>query len=128
VLPLYFEYVSVSQSLADPAGSSPLVAAIDWLKGTLLGTIALTVAIVAVALVGFMMLSGRVNIRRGLTVIVGCFVLFGASSIVAGIQATALGGGEPVSSGDALETTPAVVIPTPSAEDPYAGAAPRRTR
>jgi hypothetical protein len=30
--------------LADPVGSSSLVAAIQWLEGTLLGTIAMTVA------------------------------------------------------------------------------------
>ena len=44
---------------------------------------------IAVATVGFMMLTGRMNWRYGATVILGCFILFGASSIVAGIQATA---------------------------------------
>ena len=56
---------------------------------TLLGTIATVVAVIAVAAVGFMMLTGRINWRYGATVIVGCFVLFGASSIVAGIHSTA---------------------------------------
>jgi type IV secretion system protein VirB2 len=36
-----------------------------------------------------MMLTGRMNWRHGAIVILGCFVLFGATSIVAGIQATA---------------------------------------
>ncbi len=58
-------------------------------KGTLLGTVATVVAIIAVAAVGFMMLTGRINWRYGATVIVGCFILFGAASIVAGIQSTA---------------------------------------
>jgi hypothetical protein len=31
-----------------------------------------------------MMLTGRINWRYGVTVILGCFILFGASSIVAG--------------------------------------------
>jgi type IV secretion system protein VirB2 len=76
-------------SLADPAGSSVLIAAVDWLQGTLLGTIATTAAIIAVASVGFLMLTGRINWRYGATVIIGCFILFGAASIVAGIQSTA---------------------------------------
>ena len=76
-------------SLADPAGSGVIVAAVRWLEGTLLGTIATVVAVIAVASVGFLMLTGRINWRYGVTVILGCFILFGAASIVAGIQSTA---------------------------------------
>jgi len=73
----------------DPAGSGPIVAALGWLQGTLLGNVATAVAVIAVAMVGFMMLTGRMNWRFGATVIVGCFVLFGAGAIVTGIQSTA---------------------------------------
>jgi type IV secretion system protein VirB2 len=76
-------------TLADPAGSGVLVSAVGWLQGTLLGTIATVVAVIAVASVGFMMLTGRINWRYGVTVIIGCFIVFGAASIVAGIQSTA---------------------------------------
>jgi type IV secretion system protein VirB2 len=74
---------------SDPAGSGVLVSAVGWLQGTLLGTIATVVAVIAVAAVGFMMLTGRINWRYGATVILGCFILFGAGSIVAGIHSTA---------------------------------------
>ena len=76
---------------ADPAGSGPIVAALGWLQGTLLGNVATAVAVMAVAAVGFMMLTGRLNWRFGATVIIGVFILFGAASIVAGIQ-SATGG------------------------------------
>jgi len=76
-------------SLADPAGSGVIVGAVRWLEGTLLGTIATVVAVIAVASVGLLMLTGRINWRYGATVILGCFILFGAASIVAGIQTTA---------------------------------------
>ena len=76
----------------DPAGSGPIVGAMHWLQGTLLGTVATVAAVIAVAVVGFMMLTGRMNWRYGLTVILGCFILFGAASIVAGIQSTAAAG------------------------------------
>ena len=75
--------------LADPQGSGVIVSAVRWLEGTLLGTIATVVAVIAVASVGFLMLTGRINWRYGATVILGCFILFGAASIVAGIQNTA---------------------------------------
>jgi type IV secretion system protein VirB2 len=70
----------------DPQGSGPILAAVEWLQGTLLGNVATTVAVIAVALVGFMMLTGRINWRYGVSVIVGCFILFGAAAIVSGIQ------------------------------------------
>jgi type IV secretion system protein VirB2 len=73
----------------DPAGSGPIVAALAWMQGTLLGTVATAVAVMAVAAVGFMMLTGRMNWRFGATVIIGCFILFGAASIVGGIQSAA---------------------------------------
>ena len=74
---------------ADPAGSGVLVSAVNWLQGTLLGTVATVIAVIAVASVGFMMLTGRINWRHGAVVILGCFILFGAGSIVAGIQSAA---------------------------------------
>lgn len=77
---------------ADPRGSGPIVAALGWLQGTLLGNVATAVAVMAVAAVGFMMLTGRMNWRFGATVIIGCFILFGASAIVSGIQSAAAGG------------------------------------
>ena len=74
---------------ADPQGSGPIVNALSWMQGTLLGNVATAVAVMAVAAVGFMMLTGRMNWRFGATVIIGCFILFGAASIVAGIQSAA---------------------------------------
>ncbi|WP_448659144.1 TrbC/VirB2 family protein [Sphingomonas sp. CJ99] len=85
--------IAVAQDLTDPAGSGVLVSAVQWLRGTLLGTVATVAAVIAIAVVGFMMLTGRINWRYGLTVILGCFILFGAASIVAGIQSTAAVGG-----------------------------------
>ena len=81
----------LAQVAADPAGSGPILGAVNWIQGTLLGTLATVVAVIAVASVGFMMLTGRINWRHGAVVILGCFILFGAASIVAGIQQAAGG-------------------------------------
>ncbi len=80
---------AAQDSYSDPAGSGVLVGAMQWLQGTLLGTVATVAAVIAVASVGFLMLTGRMNWRYGVTVIFGCFILFGAASIVAGIQQAA---------------------------------------
>ncbi|WKL58313.1 TrbC/VirB2 family protein [Asticcacaulis sp. ZE23SCel15] len=73
----------------NPQGSSPILGAVNWIQGTLLGNVATAVGVIAVAAVGFMMLTGRMNWRFGATVILGLFILFGAATIVAGIQSAA---------------------------------------
>jgi type IV secretion system protein VirB2 len=76
---------------ANPAGSEPINAALEWVQGTLLGNLATTAAVIAVAVVGFLMLTGRIEWRRGLVVVIGCFIIFGAAAIVAGIRTVAGG-------------------------------------
>lgn len=80
-----------AQAAGEPAGASPLVGALTWVQDTLLGNLATTAAVIAVAAVGFLMLTGRIDWRRGLTVIVGCFIIFGAVAIVSGIRSVAAG-------------------------------------
>jgi hypothetical protein len=100
-----------------------LLAALSWVEGALLGSIATAIAVVCVATVGLMMFSGRLDMRRGLVVVLGCFVLFGASKIVSGFP----GAASPAPDVDALPadiptnaTLPAEV--PASQPDPYAGA------
>lgn len=115
-------------SLADsPAGASVLAAAISWLQDVLLGTVATSIAVIAVAAIGFGMLTGRVNIRQGATVILGCFILFGASTIVNGLRyaASGVGGYDPppvIVAGPPPAPPAAPPTGTPAPYDPYAGA------
>ena len=83
--------VGLAQSAGEPAGSGPVLAALQWVEGTLLGNLATTAAVIAVAVVGLMMLTGRIDWRRGLTVILGAFIEFGAVAIVSGIRSVASG-------------------------------------
>jgi len=76
----------------DPAGSSPILSAVGWLQGTLLGNVATALAVIAVGATGLLMLTGRIDWRRGATVILGCFIVFGAAAIVGGIRSVATGG------------------------------------
>ena len=76
----------------DPAGSNVILSAATWLQGTLLGNVATALAVIAVGATGLLMLTGRIDWRRGAVVILGCFIVFGAASIVAGIRSVAQGG------------------------------------
>lgn len=67
-------------------GDDPITNALRWMQNILLGPVATSLAIMAVAGVGFMMLTGRMNWRYGGTVIVGVFIIFGAPRLVASIS------------------------------------------
>ncbi|WP_206186036.1 TrbC/VirB2 family protein [Sphingosinicella sp. BN140058] len=110
---------------------SALTSAVSWFEGLLLGSVATAVATIAVAAIGFMLLTGRIHYRDAGRVVIGCFILFGAPTIVAGIHAASaqLGRG----SGNAPEprfVTAPVSAPMPAPlptqprgnYDPFAGA------
>jgi type IV secretion system protein VirB2 len=115
----------MSPSLFDAPRSPVLADAMTWLTGTLLGTVATGLCVLAVATVGFMMLTGRLPIREGGRVVLGCFVLLGASSIAIELRSVADGAG--IVQRQAVEAVPASVTAPrrelpPSNYDPYAGA------
>jgi type IV secretion system protein VirB2 len=115
----------LTPSLADPSGSSVFLGAVQWIEGVLLGTVATTVAVLAVASVGFMALAGRMSVRRAATVVCGCFVVFGASSIAGGIHAAvrSAGGDQDLPRLTDAPPSPLRDLPKPpSGYDPYAGA------
>ena len=92
LLALIFPSAAFAQSVQfDPAGSNVLLGAVNWLQGTLLGNVATAIAVIAVAAVGLMMLTGRLDWRRGAVVIVGAFIVFGSAAIVSGIRSVAQG-------------------------------------
>ncbi|MEP9359071.1 TrbC/VirB2 family protein [Sphingomonas sp. KR3-1] len=118
---------ALAPSLAEPDGSSPFVAAALWIEGVALGSIATSIAVIAVASVGFLMLGGRLPVRRGITVAGGCFILFGAPVIASGIINFATDGTRDPSPPPPVSVQHSrLVVPTPQPTrgyDPYAGAA-----
>ena len=124
---------SMAVSLADPTGSSVLLPAALWIQGALLGTIATVIAVIAVAAIGAMMLSGRMNVRHAAVVILGCFILFGASTIAAGIRSMLPAGEVAAAIADRPPPSAAPLPPPPQPSepapyDPYAGASVPTTR
>lgn len=112
-----------------PSGSA-LVAAVLWAQGLALGALATGVAVLAVAWVGLLALQGRMAVRRGGGVLLGCFVLFGAPTLAAGLEQLATGfapataPGPPADAIGAIAPSAPAQVPDP-AFDPYAGAAVR---
>lgn len=77
--------LAVQQSLFKAGGGAPMAEPARWIEGVMLGEIALGVCIIAVAFIGALMLTGRLPLRDGMRVVVGCFVLLGAPGIAAGL-------------------------------------------
>lgn len=112
-------------SLMDPSIEPSLQSSLDWVTGTLLGSVAIAISVIAVASLGFIMLTGRLPIRRGIQSIIGCFVLFGAPAIAAtftGFWQGSVSELPQVSIAENSElSTPRDDLP-PAQYDPYAGA------
>lgn len=121
-----------THSLSEPPAESPLTEGVIWIQGAALGSIATIVAVVAVATVGMLMLSGRLELRRGITVVMGCFLLFGASGIAAALTGLASQTISPrrSSASDAGPISSQLRPPAAptGAYDPYAGASVPTTR
>lgn len=116
--------MTIRTSLFEPAGSSSLIAAADWISGTLLGGVAATLCVLAVAFVGFMLLIGRFAVLQSMRVVLGCFIVVGAPVIAAAL----MGFGEVNSPVSTPPSAIAEQVPQPRADlppadyDPYAGA------
>lgn len=76
---------AAQQSLFEAPGSAPMLESAQWLEGLMLGQIALGICVIAVALIGALMLAGRLPLREGMRVVLGCFVLLGAPVIANGL-------------------------------------------
>lgn len=115
-------------SLFDAPAQPVLGAARAWLESLLGGSMVPALCVLAIALLGLMMLGGRLPIRTGVQVVLGCFLLLGAPLVARELQSLAQ-----AEAGDASTIT-AVVAPTsepakplpPANYDPYAGASLRR--
>lgn len=127
--------MSRDTSLLAPPEGSVIIPAVQWLESALLGSLATVVATLAIAGVGFLMLSGRFEPRRASIVILGCFLLFGSGVIASGL----VGASETVAAQEVVEPDPLQTPPNPHArstpprrpvspfgDDPNAGVAVNR--
>lgn len=116
-------------SLFDRPGQPVLGAASDWTQGALGGSLATALCVIAIAMLGLLLLTGRLRVRRSANIVLGCFLLLGAGLLATQLQQLASGatgasqaGGEQIIVPGAGETP----VPPPANYDPYAGASLRR--
>lgn len=121
--------MAYQSSLFTAPTAGPIEGAMGWLNATLQSQVAIGLCILAVAFIGLTMLTGRLPIRRGMQVVLGCFVLLGAPAIAAGFTGLWQDARSPAPV--ATVNTPTVLYERqlpPATYDPYAGASLRRDR
>lgn len=79
------------RDLFQPSPAKPIESSLGWMETVLFGQVALTLCVLAVALIGALMLTGRLPVKRGMMVVIGCFVLLGAPLVAAGVIRAAIG-------------------------------------
>lgn len=99
--------------------------AVDWIVSLLTGALATTVATLAVASIGFMLLAGHIRIARTARIILGCFILVGAPIIASGLINAIGPAAEQKLAADAMARPPEFETPDEpdGAYKPYPGAA-----
>ena len=107
---------------SNPAELSMSVA-VNWLATLMLGSIGTAIAILAVAGLGIAMLSGRLPVRRGGQMVVGCFILFSSHAIASGLWDKGHARvDEPILPTNIEAPAYVAQTPPPTPYDPYAGA------
>jgi len=115
--------MAIVTSLFDAPTSPVLSTSADWINQTMFGSLAVSLCVIAIALIGFMLMSGRLIVRDAIRVLLGCFILLAAPNIASDLQALMRNAAQSVP-----PQTPAIVdIPAPSTLPqsnyaPYAGA------
>ena len=127
ILPVRLDqFAAVNLQIASAVGVQPAdpFAAVSWVSGLLLGPIGTSCAVIAVAWFGYGMLGGRLSVRRGWLLVLGCFILFSAPSLAAALSGLARqinGSGGPLPP-STIAVPPPLIPNAPPAYDPYAGA------
>ena len=119
----YFDLLGgFAASLIARPSRGALEASIGWIDNVLIGQIAVGLCVIAVAFIGFLMLTGRLPVRDGARVALGCFILLGAPVIAKsflGFAGTFGGADAP----PPITQAPSARAELPRAQyDPYAGA------
>lgn len=83
--------VMIAPELAHAQSAAPVEGVLDWMVEILQGSIARSVAIIAVCFLGYLFLTGRMAWQMAFSIIVGIAIIFGASELVDAMKSSAGG-------------------------------------
>ena len=74
----------------DPAyaqSAAPVEGILEWFVGVLQGSVARSLAIIAVCFLGFLFLTGRMAWQGAISIVIGIAIIFGAAELVDAMKA-----------------------------------------
>jgi type IV secretion system protein VirB2 len=115
-------------SLFDKPDQPVLGGASEWVQGVLGGSLATSLCVIAIAIFGLLLLTGRLHVRRSFKVVLACFLLLGAGLLAIQLQQLADSTASDAGTvGEQITVPEQPATPPPAAHyDPYAGASLRR--
>lgn len=69
------------QAWPDGGNGGAVQSALQWVIGVLYGPLGTTIAVLAIALLGALMLAGRLPMRRGVRMVLALFLFFGGANL-----------------------------------------------
>jgi type IV secretion system protein VirB2 len=89
----FFALLAIAIIAAEPAfaanAAKPIEGTLEWLVEVLQGSIARSLAIIAICFAGFMFFTGRMQWQLCLSIVVGIALVFGAGELVDSIKGSA---------------------------------------
>lgn len=81
--------VALVPELAYAQSAAPVEGILEWFVGVLQGSVARSLAIIAVCFLGFLFLTGRMAWQGAISIVIGIAMIFGAAELVDAMKSSA---------------------------------------
>jgi type IV secretion system protein VirB2 len=79
--------IALAPELAYAQSAAPVEGILEWFVGVLQGSVARSLAIIAVCFLGFLFLTGRMAWQGAISIVIGIAIIFGAAELVDAMKA-----------------------------------------
>jgi type IV secretion system protein VirB2 len=79
--------ITLTPELAYAQSAAPVEGILEWFVGVLQGSVARSLAIIAVCFLGFLFLTGRMAWQGAISIVIGIAMIFGAAELVDAMKA-----------------------------------------
>jgi type IV secretion system protein VirB2 len=81
--------IALAPELAYAQSAAPVEGILEWFVGVLQGSVARSLAIIAVCFLGFLFLTGRMAWQGAISIVIGIAMIFGAAELVDAMKSSA---------------------------------------
>lgn len=81
--------IALVPEIAYAQSAAPVEGILEWFVGVLQGSVARSLAIIAVCFLGFLFLTGRMAWQGAISIVIGIAMIFGAAELVDAMKSSA---------------------------------------